>query len=180
MYPSDLKKNQAGVCSGCVLWIGMARPPREVAFGVLFRVSFCVSVGLILCFSWFQLVSFCVSFCFSWSPGRAYEFCNCSRCDSAWSSFPSPCQPQLRHGAGKFGARKGVLAALRRRRKTSLVQIFYDLRKSHQSIRRPCISTIQRVVAARGRSPPEIIWSCPIDISQSFFFPARSARAATS
>ena len=117
MYPSDLKKNQAGVCSGCVLWIGMTRPPREVAFGVLFRVSFCVSVGLILCFSWFQLVSFCVSFCFSWSPGRAYEFCNCSRCDSAWSSFPSPCQPQLRHGAGKFGARKGVLAALRRRRK---------------------------------------------------------------
>ena len=65
------KKNQAGMCSGCALWIGMARSPRAVIFDVLFRVSFCVSVGLIFSFRWFQLVSFCVSFCFRWSPGRA-------------------------------------------------------------------------------------------------------------
>ena len=109
MYPSDLKTNQAGVCSGCVLWIGMARPPREVAFGVLFRVSFCVSVGLILCFSWFQLVLFCVSFLFKLVVREGLRILQLQQARLRRGKFrQSPAAPVP-------GAGKGVLAALRRR-----------------------------------------------------------------
>ena len=51
----------------------------------------------------------------------------------------------------------------------SPAQIFRGLRKSHQSVHIPCISTMRRVVEARGRLSPAII-SQPSMVFQYDFF----------
>ena len=100
------------MCSGCALWIGMARSPRAVT--LFFKK--CFISRFFLRFSWLNL---CVSVGFSWFilrfelifvlVGRQGGPANSSTAagDSTGKFFSSPWQPQLPPGAGGSGCREG-------------------------------------------------------------------------